>query len=459
MTRKSPPTALAARGIIALAVILFFHTLLAIGDNTQYSYYTTASVMVELMFILLTASTYLDVLRARRTHRMFVQLFLWMLAIVTLGMLGDVFAWGVGMQGFVWTPFAQWLGAFLRDAMGFPLIVVYSTYLISYINEDRQVLSRYAWLVGGLCADGLILVIIAQFTAVSTTHPWKLWDYPWLFLFFLALPMVVNIGIIFYFRRTLTNRKTVSFILYELLVLGAVVLDILVAEMTLAYAMAAFALLRLYISVQLEYEKQQEEQLLRQRISIMLSQIQPHFLYNVLTSIRALCRMAPDKAEEALMEFTSYLRANLGSLTNEECIPFSRELEHTRHYVQLEKMRYGDDLNVEFEIAADQFFLPSLTLEPIVENAVRHGVMQREQGGTITIQTAAEPEGWYITVTDDGVGFDPEEMGEQGGAHVGMANVRERLNAMCAGTLSVESAPGIGTKVTLFVPRKGDAEE
>lgn len=455
MARKNPRTALIARAVIGLTVVLFFYTLLAMGRGTQYSYYTVASVMVELMFVLLTASTYLDILRASRSHRMFVQLFLWMLAIVTLGMLGDVFAWGVGMEGFFWAPFARWLGAFLRDAMGFPLIVVYSTYLISYINEDKQVLSRYAGLVGGLCADGLILVIIAQFTAVSSTQPWRLWDYPWLFLFFLALPMAVNMGIIFYFRRALTNRKTVSFILYELLVLGAVVVDILVVEMTLAYAMAAFALLRIYISVQLEYEKQQEEQLVRQRISIMLSQIQPHFLYNVLTSIRALCRMAPARAEEALMEFTSYLRANLNSLTDEECICFARELEHTRHYVQLEKMRYGDDLNVVFDIAADQFFLPSLTLEPIVENAVRHGVMQREQGGTITIRTAAGPDGWRITVSDDGVGFDVQKMEEQGGDHVGMASVRERLAAMCGGTLSVDSTPGVGTQVELFIPAQG----
>lgn len=455
---KNPPTAWIAKGIIVLTALLFFHTLLAIAGDTQYSYYTVASVMVELMFIFLTAFTYLDILRARRTHRMFVRLFLWMLAIVTLGMLGDVFAWGVGMQGLVWAPGMQWLGAFLRDAMGFPLIVVYSTYLISYINEDKHVLSRYAWLVGGLCADGMILVVIAQFTAVSASRPWRLWDHPWLFLFFLALPMAVNMSIIFYFRRTLTNHKTVSFILYELLVLGAVVLDILVAEMTLAYAMAAFALLRLYIGVQLEYEKQQEEQLVHQRISIMLSQIQPHFLYNVLTSIRALCRMAPPKAEEALMEFTSYLRANLNSLTDEECIPFARELEHTRHYVQLEKMRYGEDLNVIFDIPVDQFFLPSLTLEPIVENAVRHGVMQREQGGTITIRTAAGSDGWHVTVTDDGVGFDTQRVEEQGGEHVGMANVRERLRTMCDGTLTVSSAPGEGTQVELFIPVQGGGQ-
>ncbi|MBE6972274.1 MAG: hypothetical protein E7440_00090 [Ruminococcaceae bacterium] len=459
MARKKTATGVITWAVIVLTVVLFFYTLRAISGETQYSYYTVASVFVELMFILLSASTYLDILRGSRTRRMFVQLFLWMIAIVSIGMLGDVFAWGIGMERFGWAPFTRWMGAFLRDAMGFPLIVVYSTYLISYINQDPQVLSRYAWLVGGLCADGLILVVIAQFTAVSEAQTWYLWDYPWLFLFFLALPMAVNIGIIFYFRKALTNRKAITFILYELLVLLAVMVDILVEEMTLAYAMAAFALLRIYISVQLEYEKQQEEQLVQQRISIMLSQIRPHFLYNVLTGIRTLCREAPPKAEEALLEFTSYLRANLNSLTTEECIPFVRELEHTRHYIQLEKMRYGDDLKVEFHIGADQFSIPALTLEPIVENAVRHGVMQREQGGTITIQTSAGPDGWRITVTDDGVGFDTQALDGSGTVHVGMSNVRERLSAMCGGTLRVSSVPGAGTQVELFIPRQEVEEE
>ena len=88
--------------------------------------------------------------------------------------------------------------------------------------------------------------------------------------------------------------------------------------------------------MQIDYEKQQEEQLLQQRISIMLSQIQPHFLYNALTSIRALCRTDAHKAEQALTDFTRYLRGNLNSLSNTGCIPFLQELEHTKHYVDLE---------------------------------------------------------------------------------------------------------------------------
>ena len=212
MKRKTGLIYLAALGVIALTVMLLLDTLWAMGTAAQYSYYTVSCVMTELMFTLLTASTYISIARSGHRERLFVRLFLWMLAIVTVGMLGDVFAWGIGLEGYAWAALAQSPGAFFRDAMGFPLIVIYSIYLLSYINEDPRELKRFAWLVGGLCADGLLLVLIDQITSRSVTQSWHLWDHPWLFFFFLAVPMVVNMGIIFYFRRMLTNRKAVAFL-------------------------------------------------------------------------------------------------------------------------------------------------------------------------------------------------------------------------------------------------------
>lgn len=176
----------------------------------------------------------------------------------------------------------------------------------------------------GLSADGFLLVMISVITSHSQNAPWHLSDHPWLYFFFLAMPMVVNIGIILNFRRMLTNRKAISFLFYELLVAAAVVVDTVIGEITLAHVVVAFCLIQIYITVQIEYEKQQEEQLLQQRISIMISQIQPHFLYNVLTSIRALCRIDAREAESALTDFTLYLRGNLDSLSNTGCIPFCR---------------------------------------------------------------------------------------------------------------------------------------
>lgn len=444
---------LVAKGLILLAVILMLRTLWTIGrPGAAYHSYTVASVMVELFCLVMCASVYLAVGRAY-SKRLFQTLFLWMLALTAIGMLGDICTWGIGLENFFWYGAAHAVGSFLRDAMGFPLLVVYSIYLLSYVKNDAEELVGYGWLVSGLCVDGFFLVVINQITSRSTTQYWYLWELPWLFFFFLALPMAVNIGIIYSFRTMLTNRKAITFIFYELLVLATVALDIILVEATFAYSVAAFSMIQIYVSVQIEYEKQQEEQLVRQRIAIMLSQIQPHFLYNVLTSIRVLCRIDPKKAETALVEFTSYLRANLNSLKDERCVPFSQELEHTRHYAELEKMRYGEDLRIVFNTPVTQFSLPSLTLEPIVENAVRHGVMQREQGGTVTITTTENNQHYFITVEDDGVGFDTEHTDQTGGDHVGLTNVRQRIEHMCGGELSIRSVPGEGTLAMISIPK------
>ena len=334
-------------------------------------------------------------------------------------------------------------------------ILTTSTYasVVFGSHSRRRFRSYFLWMLAintiGLLSDVIYWGIGLDFLPAL---PWHLSDHPWLYFFFLAMPMVVNIGIILNFRRMLTNRKAISFLFYELLVAAAVVVDTVIGEITLAHVVVAFCLIQIYITVQIEYEKQQEEQLLQQRISIMISQIQPHFLYNVLTSIRALCRIDAREAESALTDFTLYLRGNLDSLSNTGCIPFLQELQHTKHYVDLEKMRFGRDLTVLFNTPVTQFSLPPLTLEPIVENAVRHGVMQRLQGGTVIISTSETESDFVVTVSDDGIGFDAEQLAA-GGKHIGLWNVRERLAAVCGGHMEIESGIDKGTNVTMCIPK------
>ena len=193
-----------------------------------------------------------------------------------------------------------------------------------------------------------------------------------------------------------------------------------------------------------------ENKLIQNQISIMLSQIQPHFLYNSLTAIRELCLIDPKKAYETVDEFSTYLRGNLDSLSFKKPIPFEKELSHVKTYLSLEKKRFGDNLNIIYDINASLFLIPSLTLQPIVENAVRHGVTKREDGGTVTITTEETEAEAIITVTDDGVGFDPT-LQKSNNRHVGIANVRSRLSTMCDGTLKISSEPGVGTTAVIII--------
>lgn len=203
----------------------------------------------------------------------------------------------------------------------------------------------------------------------------------------------------------------------------------------------------------INYQKMQNE-LLQMRVSIMVSQIQPHFLYNSLTSIAQLCEKNPTKAKKATIEFSEYLRRNMNSLKEKAPVPFERELKHLETYLSLEKMRFGDDLNVKYDIKATDFLIPSLTVQPLVENAVKHGVGMKEDGGTVTISTREYSDRFEVIVSDDGVGFDTTKAPDDGRTHVGMENVRNRLKTMCNAVVEIRSKIGEGTVATIKIPKE-----
>jgi len=197
-----------------------------------------------------------------------------------------------------------------------------------------------------------------------------------------------------------------------------------------------------------------ERELTQKQISVMLSQIQPHFIYNALVVIRQLCKIDPKTAEETVLEFSEYLRGNLDSLTLNVPVPFEKELHHVETYLKIEKKRFGDKLNVVYDIKAKVFLIPALTLQPIVENAVRYGITKKERGGTVEIKTEEAGNSIVVTVTDDGVGFDVhQQAGGDGRSHVGIENTRSRLAAMCGGTLAIESGIGKGTTAVITIPK------
>jgi two-component system, LytTR family, sensor kinase len=200
--------------------------------------------------------------------------------------------------------------------------------------------------------------------------------------------------------------------------------------------------------------KKQEQELADSRIAIMLSQIQPHFLYNSLNSIRQLCKNDPIAAQTAIEDFATYLRGNLDSIKRNTPVPFTKELEHIRIYLSLEKMRFEDELQIIWSVETADFMLPALTVQPLVENAVKYGVGKKPCGGTVTIATMEKPDAYVITVRDDGVGYDPMETQDDGRTHIGIDNVRSRLAFMCGGTLRIETAPGMGTTATVRIPKE-----
>ena len=207
-----------------------------------------------------------------------------------------------------------------------------------------------------------------------------------------------------------------------------------------------------YMWLHLLFVKEHEKALeAEQRIRIMISQIQPHFLYNTLTTIQALCQDNPKKAAAITEKFAVYLRQNIDSLNQRNLIPFRKELDHTLVYAQIEMARFPG-IHLDYEIEDEDFSLPALTIQPIVENAIRHGVrgMQR---GQIEIITNLLPDCHEILIRDNGKGFTETDLPHADDPHIGIENVRERLDQLCGGTLTIESKAGEGTCVTIHIPR------
>lgn len=288
---------------------------------------------------------------------------------------------------------------------------------------------------------------------------------------YIALYILVNIVSVFTCITLIRHRKILGrlnlwlLLFYEISPTALLIPD-LISGTCLTYLMRAFYTFILYVHVDLRSEQQtaermaqlarQEKELTDLRTQIMLSQIQPHFLYNTLTTIGALCSMERSReAEDVVNKFAVYFRQNMESLSRERYIPFERELEHVRTYLWIEKVRFEDSLNVDYKIGPTNFHLPSLSLQPLVENAVKHGICKKETSGTVTIGTKETADEFLVIISDDGVGFDPMEKLDERRAHVGIENTRTRLEILCHGRLEIQSRKGEGTTATIHLPKEG----
>ncbi len=212
-----------------------------------------------------------------------------------------------------------------------------------------------------------------------------------------------------------------------------------------------------------EFKEQQtktlqlENELLTMQYKVFVSQMQPHFLYNALSSIRQIVYESPDYASELLRDFTVHLRATIRALSNDRMISFAEELKNIKAYVKIEQMRFGDKLNMHYDIETDDFEIIPLSIQPLVENSIRHGIYHRgEKGGNITLRTRETDTGWTIEVIDDGVGFDPEkvfaevESGERDST--GLKSLLFRMEDIMHAQVEISSIIGEGTHITITIP-------
>lgn len=190
------------------------------------------------------------------------------------------------------------------------------------------------------------------------------------------------------------------------------------------------------------------------RAKVLLSQIQPHFLFNSLTAIKALIMKDQKNASKAVDHLAGFLRSSLDSLGHTGLVSIDQELKTTRDYLAMQKYRFGSKLEVEVISDGSTFNLPPFTIQPLVENAVHHGIRKKAGGhGKVSVRTSETETEHIIRVVDDGVGFNPDEAFDDGRDHYGMNIVRERLTQLCNGDLIITSEEGVGTTCTITVPK------
>ena len=204
---------------------------------------------------------------------------------------------------------------------------------------------------------------------------------------------------------------------------------------------------------QAERVKEMESKLVEGQIDILCTQIKPHFIFNVLNTISSLCLTNPTKADEVVMYLSKYLRTNINALEHRDKVSFAEELDNIECYVAIERIRFGDRIKFIKDISVENFQVPALSIEPLVENSIKHGLSRKKEGGTVKLSTRAEADTIVITVEDDGLGFDLAQVSVDKDS-IGMDNVRRRLSYSMQAQMDITSSFSNGTKIVIRLPKK-----
>lgn len=386
--------------------------------------------------------------------------FVWIVCMNLVMLIGECGLW-IMKLGFknVWL---TKLFGFFSYGGGTIMALFYLFCILSFVEERGapDVSYRSAYLMRIVCGCYLVLVFLSMFNGMlfQVDAHGNLTDgsYYWIARLIDPMILLIEILVVVHYRKNLSRLGTIvmlNFGLVSLLTTGLQSIWYPVPELLAC----TLALLLMFMLFYWEMEKnlvENERELMQSQVSLAISQIQPHFLYNTLSTIAELCRKDSAMAEEVTYRFALYLRGNLEHMGDSFPVEFSKELKHVQTYLWIEKIRFQHELQVVYDIQTEDFIIPALTVQPLVENAVKHGMMGSENVCTITIRTKCVERGYQVIIEDDGCGFDPEQVKNDGRKHIGIESVRNRLRFMVGGILTVRSVIGKGTTVIIEIPGK-----
>ena len=362
----------------------------------------------------------------------------------------------------------------------YSLLFFYTAYLVEIIREQRQKESEGGYISGSgnavnrekadnrrvqsvmytnavLCLFSAVLWIVSVFTGNVVQMAGVYYSPGPLYMLGQAggfLVVLNNVILLFFYRKSIGRKATLILATLPMIPLVAAVFEMLFSMPSIRSQCIFLSILLIFTYYHKETEvelERNESALLKSRVDLMTGRMQPHYLYNVLSSIYYLCEEDPIKAQEAVGLFSEYLRDVLEALQRQEPVALTWERQALRYYLKLEKMRFGERLKIEYEENVDEskVLVPPLSVQPLVENAIRHGMKKQRGCVKIRVESHLLPGGIVqILVKDDGVGYETQQVsyGE------GILNVKERLRMQCGGSLSIKSSVGEGTTAEIRVP-------
>ena len=392
-------------------------------------------------------------LSARYTEQEYKKYLVAVFSLLTAYTVSNLALWNItGEHGNV---FASYLFLFCESLFSSMILPVLNSFLLYCAGKSRHK-NPFVYITVSLWVVFFILLVIAQFTKwiyyyTPDNEYFRGPMYPVL-LVPLVLLMAVNLFVLFKYRAQLSRRYRIAFTVYFLVPLLCMVVQMFYSDVLMAVlgsAVSALIMLLIVIMDQMDRQVAQAREIAMQKANINVLQMRPHFIYNTMMSIYYLCKQDSDKAQQVTLDFTSYLRNNFTAIASEDTIPFCDELEHTRAYLAVEQAQHEDRLFVEFDTPHTQFRLPPLTLQPLVENAIKHGMNPDGDPLHIFVKTRKTKDGSEIIVENDGARYDPADDNEP---HIALNNIRQRLETMCKGKLEITPHKEGGTTVKVTIP-------
>ncbi len=449
--RKSIATGLVT--FILLIAILFISINTVFFSGTEdLSNVLMGNIISDLISILLCTIIFMVVFLDLRDNRA-TRIFLLLLFIETVLLFADIHCWvWDGDQTLVTAAIVANIVSYLCVLL---LLTFYWALLLELYKPFRKRMAKFTKVIIALAVTDVILIVTNPLTGLFfVIDSNALYVRSDTFLLSLLAPNFIGLIEVYCILKFETkSRRKIVFIGYILFSWIAMFIQLFNYGISLQYVSFMFSFVLMYANIYLDRGTElifNESRMNEQNAAIMVSQIQPHFLYNSLTSIMNI-KGNPPQTRDAIAEFGGYLRANLDSMTTTNPIPVQREIEHVESYIYLRKLKFGDRLNIIYNIEDTSFFLPPETIKTIVSSVIEYNLVRDEQPLTITLSTENTEKYHVVRIYNDSVtplarGFIRDKN------NIEIAAMVNRLNTMVGGTLkNIEDSRG-GNTVEIRIP-------